>query len=116
MLGSDGERLLLDLGRGGASAVLVHSLLSLGSGLLCVALDSLHGIAGMLVSKPLDLLGLLVGNVVTLLQLSVNNLLVLDVDEGAEEGNECRDQSQAPKRNELDQEVGEEGREESLEK
>lgn len=109
-----GESLLLDLWGSGTPAVLVNGLLGLGRGLLGVSLDSLHGVSSMLVSKTLDLLGLLVGNVVALLQLSINDLLVLDVDEGTEEGNECRDQSQAPERDELDEEVGDEGSKEHL--
>ena len=114
VLGNSGESLLLDFWRSRASTVLVDGLLGLGGSLLCVALDSLHGFSSMLVGKALDLLSLLVGNVVALLQLSINDILVLDVDEGTEEGNDGRDQSQAPERNKLDKEVGEEGCEEGL--
>lgn len=118
MLGSGREVILLDLGLwgGGTSTVLVDGVLSLGGRLLGVTLDSLDGITSMLVGKLLDLLGLLVGDVVTLLKLSIDDLLVLDVDEGSEESNEGRDQSQSPKRNKLDEEVGDQGCEEGLEK
>lgn len=116
VLGNSGEGLLLDFGGSRASTVLVNSLLGLGGSLLCVALDSLHSVSSMLVGKTLDLLSLLIGNVVAFLQLSINDLLVLDVDEGTEEGNDGRDQSQAPKRNKLDEEVGEEGCKECLSK
>jgi len=68
----------------------------------------------MLVGKALDLLSLLVGNVVALLQLGVDDVLVLDVDQRAEEGDDGRDQGQAPERDKLDQEVGQEGCEEGL--
>lgn len=112
--GSRGESLLLDFRRCGTPAVLVDGLLGLGRGLLGVALHSLHGVSGMLVSKALDLLSLLVGNVVALLYLSIDDLLVLDVYEGTEEGDKCRDQGQAPEGDELDEEVGDEGSEESL--
>lgn len=116
MLGSDREiRLLdLDLRRSGASTVLVDGSLSLLGSLLSVALCGLESLSSMLVSKLLDLLSLLVGDVVTLLDLSVNDLLVLDVDERTEEGDHGGDQGQTPERNELDQEVREEGSEESL--
>ena len=109
MLGDIGQSLLLDLWRSGTPTVLVDSLLGLGGSLLCVALHSLHGVSSMLVGETLDLLSLLVGNGVALLQLSVDGVLVLDVDEGAEEGNVRRDQTQAPERNPLDQEVRDEG-------
>jgi hypothetical protein len=112
--GSSREVLLLDLWRSGASTVLVDGLLGLGGGLLGVVSGSVHGVSGMLVGKTLDLLGLLVRNVVALLKLSIDDVLVLDVDEGSEIGDEGRDQAQAPERDELDEEVGDEGREESL--
>ena len=108
------ECLLLDLWGSGTPAVLVDRLLGLGRGLLGVALYSLHGVSGVLVSKALDLLSLLVGNVETLLQLGVDDLLVLNVHKRTEEGDECRDQGQAPERDKLDEEVRDEGSEESL--
>ena len=43
---------------------------------------------------------------VSLFKLSVNDLLVLDVDKRTKVGNRRSDQSQTPKRNELDQEIG----------
>jgi hypothetical protein len=92
----------------------VDDLLGLGGGLLGVGSGHVHGVSGMLVGKTLDLLGLLVRNVVALLKLSIDDVLVLDVDEGSEIGDEGRDQAQAPERDELDEEVGDEGREESL--
>lgn len=104
----------LDLWRSGTSTVLVDSLLGLCGCLLCVALDSLDSVPGMLVSKFLDLLSLLVGNAVALLNLGIDGLLVLNVDEGTEEGEGSGDQGQAPERNELDEEVGDQGCEESL--
>lgn len=78
-------------------------------------MNGLDSVSSILVSKLLDLLSLLVGNVVALLDLSIDDLLVLDVDEGAKESDEGGDQRQSPKRNELDKEVGHEGCEESLE-
>ena len=116
MPGSSGEVLLLDLWGSGASTVLVDSLLGLGGGLLGVGAGNVHGVSGVLVGKTLDLLSLLVCNVVALLKLSIDDVLVLDVDEGTEVGDEGRDQSQAPERDELDKEVGDEGREERLQK
>jgi hypothetical protein len=114
VLGRRGEVLLLDLWRGRASTVLVDRILSLSSGLLGVALNSLGGISGMLVGKTLDLRRLLAGDLSALLELSVDDLLVRDVDEGREVGDEGGDQGQAPERNKLDEEVGDEGSEEGL--
>ena len=108
------EALLLDLGRGRASTVLVEGLLGLCSVLLGVALESLGGVASVLRSEIPQLVSLLVGQVVALLQLGINDLLVLDVDEGTEVSNDSGDQGQAPQRDKLDQEVGEEGGEEGL--
>jgi len=116
VLGGRREVSLLDLslGRSGACAILVHSLLCLGRGLLRVSLDRLDSVSGMLVGEFLDLLGLLVGHVVALLELGINHLLVLDVDERTEESNDGTDQGQAPKRDKFDEEVGNQGCEESL--
>lgn len=68
----------------------------------------------MLVRQFFDLLRLLVGNAITLLDLSINDLLVLDIDKRAEVGNKGRDQAQTPKRDELDEKVGDQRCEESL--
>jgi hypothetical protein len=114
MPGSGREILLLDFWGSGASAVLVDGLLGLGGRLLSVAAGNVHGVSGMLVGKTLDLLCLLVGNVVALLKLSIDGILVLDVDEGGEVGNAGSDQAQAPEGDELDEEVGDEGCEEGL--
>lgn len=93
---------------------MVDRLLGLRSVLLSVALYCLGGVSGVLVSKTLDLGRLLASNLTTLLKLSINGLLVLDVDEGTEEGDERGNQSQAPERDELDEEVRNQGCEESL--
>jgi hypothetical protein len=116
MARSGGEVLLLDLDlwRGGASAVLVDGLLCLGSVLLSVALYGLGSISSVLVGETLDLRSLLASDLAALLELGINNLLVLDVDEGSEVGDESRDQGQAPERDELDEEVGDQGSEEGL--
>lgn len=107
VLGSNGEVLLLDLdlGRDRASTVLVDGLLCLCGRLLGVALDSLDSVSGVLVSETLDLGSLLAGDLSTLLELSIDDLLVLDVDERSEVGNEGGDQGQAPERNDLDETV-----------
>lgn len=68
----------------------------------------------MLASKILDLGSLLVDQVVALLKLSINNLLVLDVNEWANVGNGRGNQGQAPERDELDEEVGDQGCKECL--
>lgn len=53
-------------------------------------------------------------HVVSLLELRIDNLLVLDVDQRSKVRNGRSNQSQAPKRDEFDQEVGNQGRKESL--
>jgi hypothetical protein len=108
------EALLLDFGGSGASAVVVDRVLCLGGVSLGVALDSLCGVSGVLGTEVLDLCRLLVGNVVALLKLGVNDLLVLDVDERTQVGNNGGDERQAPQRDELDEEVGDERSKESL--
>jgi hypothetical protein len=59
----------------------------------------------MLLGKTLDLGGLFASDLATLLELSIDDFLVLDVDKRGEVGDESGDQSQAPERNELDEEV-----------
>jgi hypothetical protein len=114
-VGGSGEVLLLDLwGTRTSTTVLVDGLLSLGSGLLSVALDGLGGVAGVLVSQTLDLSSLLAGDLTALLELAIDDLLVLDVDERGKVGDEGGDQGQAPERDELDEEVGDQGSEEGL--
>lgn len=68
----------------------------------------------MLVGKTLDLGCLLAGHLATLLELSIDDFLILDVDEGSEEGDEGSNQGQAPKWDELDEVVGDQGSEEGL--
>jgi hypothetical protein len=104
----------LDLGRSRASTVLVDRLLCLVGVLLGKTLNSLGSVSGVLVGKTLDLSSLLAGDLATLLELGINDLLVLDVDEGSEVGDEGGDQGQAPKRNELDEKVRDQGSKEGL--
>lgn len=68
----------------------------------------------MLSGHVLDLLALLADHVSSILELSIDNLLVLDVDKRAKVDGECGDQGEAPEWNKLDQEVGAESRNESL--
>jgi hypothetical protein len=115
VLGGGGEVLLLDLRRGRAATVLADRLLGLGGVLLGQALNSLGSVTSVLVGEALKLGSLLIGNVVTLLELSVNDLLVLEVDKRAKVGDDGRNQSQSPERNELDEEVRDQGSKEGLE-
>jgi hypothetical protein len=63
----------------------------------------------------LDLLGLLVDNVGSVGKMMVNEFLVGLVNQGTEEKNRCRDECQTPQWDDLDEVVGEESTEESLE-
>lgn len=107
--GSDRGISPLGLGGGGAAAVLVNGLGSLNGVLVGDVLDRMGSIGGVLASNLLELNSLLASNVVTLLELSIDNFLVLNVDEGAKVGDQGRNQSQAPERYELDEEVGGQG-------
>lgn len=68
----------------------------------------------MLGSNVFDLLALLADQVSSILELSIDNLLVLDVDERAKVDSNRGDQGEAPEWNELDQEIGDKGGDESL--
>jgi hypothetical protein len=116
MTGRSGEVLLLDLdlGRGGPATVLVDGLLCLGGVLLGVALNRLGSVSSVLFGESLDLRSLVASDLTTLLKLSIDSLFVLDVDEGSEVGDKSRNQGQAPERDELDEEVRDQGSEEGL--
>ncbi len=60
----------------------------------------------MVCSNLLDLLGLLVHNIGGVAYVVVNELLIADVDEGHKECHRCKDETEAPERNNLDQIVG----------
>lgn len=76
---------------------------------------SFHGLVGVLGGDFAELLGLLVGNLSGVVEVGVNELLVGDVDQGSEVDNAGRDEEQAPLGSDLDEEVADEGGEESLE-
>ena len=102
VVGGSGEVLLLDLSGRRASTVLVDGLLSLGGVLLGQALDSLGSIGGLLAGDIPELSSLLAGKAPALLELGINDLLVLEIDERAEEGNDSTDEGKTPHGNELD--------------
>lgn len=117
-LGCSREVRLLDFRRSRASAsgaaVLVDGFLCLVRVLSGVGLDGLGGLLGLLGRQIADLRGLLPSNVAGALKLSINGILVLDVHEGCKVGNAGGDKAQAPERDELDQEVRDQRREEDL--
>lgn len=100
-LGSGREVLLLDLSRRRASTVLVDSLLRLAGVLLGKSLNGLCRTGSLLASKVPDLGSLLAGERPALLKLGINDLLVLNVDERTEVGNDSSDESEAPHGNKL---------------
>jgi hypothetical protein len=118
MRGSSRELLPLgfvaDLGRSRTSTVRVNSLLSLVGIILGQALNRVCSVGSVLAGKILDLLSLSIDQVVALLKLSINDLLVLDVDEGSEVGDGGSNQGQAPERDKLDEEVRNQRRKECL--
>lgn len=76
---------------------------------------SFHGLVGVLGGDFAELLGLLVGDLSGVVEVGVDELLVGDVDQGSEVDNAGRDEEQAPLGSDLDEEVANEGGEESLE-
>jgi hypothetical protein len=85
---------------------------------LCVLSDvcasGLSGASSMVSREVLYLSSLLVHKLASVCEVSIDNLLVLDVDEGAEVDAGSEDQSKTPKWEPLDEVVGHEGSEECL--
>lgn len=80
-----------------------------------VLLGGFGSTSGVVASQLTNLLGLLVCDIGSLGDIVVDNLLVGLVDEWCNEGDDGGKESQTPEWNKLDQEVGDEGSEESLE-
>lgn len=101
---------------GGKSLVLRLSdhLLRLGAVLISVNPQLLLSPSAVLRSKILELRGLLVQHPVGLPELLIDELLVLDVDEGAQVDDDRGNQAEAPERKPLDEEVGDERGKEAL--
>ena len=119
LLGGDGEiggPILLVGGRGhaGIGRATADDLLGLGGVVTHVLLGELGSVGGVLLGDGPQLGGLGVDDVARLLQVAVDELLVGGVDERSEEDDGGGDQGEAPVRDNLDQEVGEEGTKESL--
>lgn len=91
-----------------------HEILSLGSIVSSKVLDALETLAGTFASNVFDLIGLGRDDVASMFQLSVDDIFVLDVDQRSQVDDACAQESESPDRNDLDQVVGEEGREERL--
>lgn len=100
-LGGRREVLLLNLSRGRAATVLVDGLLGLGGVLLCKTLDGLGSVGSLLASEVPELSSLLACKTPALLELSVNDLLVLDIDERADVGGDGSNKGKTPHGNEL---------------
>lgn len=108
------RELLLDIRGSRASTVLVDGLLCLVRILSSVVLEGLGSVTSVLGSKIADLRSLLSSQGAGPVELSIDDILVLDVDKRSEVGDGGSDQGKAPKRDEFDEEVGDEGRKESL--
>lgn len=76
---------------------------------------SFHGLVGVLGRNFTELLGLLVGDLSGVVEVSVNQLLVGDVDQRSKVDDAGGNEEQAPLGGDLDEEVADEGGEESLE-
>jgi hypothetical protein len=101
---------LVDGGLLGASNVLLSEADVLRGRLA----GSLHGLVGVLGGDLAELLGLLVGDLGGVVKVRVNELLVGNVDQRSEVDDAGRDENQAPLGSDLDEEVADEGSEESL--
>lgn len=99
----------LDLGgrAGDFALVLANQFLSLGRVLAGSALGNLGNVIGVVSSKIAELRGLGVDDLACVGELLVNDTLVLDVDQGREVDNRSGNESKAPGRDKLDQEVAE---------
>lgn len=102
------------LGGRGTAGVLVDGLLGLVGILAGVRLDGLGGLGRLLGSEVTDLVSLLGGHGIAALKLGVDDILVLDVDEGTHVGDGGSDEGEAPEGHKLDEPVGEDGSKESL--
>jgi hypothetical protein len=101
---------LVDDGLLGASDVLRSQVDVLGG---CGA-GSFHGLVGVLGGDFAELLGLLVGDLSGVVEVSVNELLVGDVDQRSEVDDAGGDKEQAPLGSDLDEEEANKSSEESL--
>ena len=93
----------------GLCLALTNHLLCLLGVFVGVALQRLSGAASMLSSHIADLRGLSRGEVLGVSKMCVDELLVLQVDEWAEEEERVEDESETPEWDELDQPVRDEG-------
>jgi len=92
---------------------LSNHVLSLLGVIACICLYGIGCALGVVSSELFDLCSLLRDHVAGIGELLVNDLLVLDVDEGSKVEGNGGDQGKAPEWDPLDQEVGDEGRDES---
>ena len=100
--------------RGGAAPSIANVLLSLSGVVSNVLFGGIGGARGVVAGELLDLLGLLVDNVGGVGNVVIDELLVSLVDERSKEEDGGEEESKAPKWDNLDQVVGEESTEESL--
>lgn len=115
VLGSDRE---VGLGLGGSRrgrAAAVEVVLGLGGVVTSILLERVGRAAGVLASEILDLVGLGADDAGGVVDVTVNKLLVVQVDEGTEVDDSGTDEGKAPERKPLDEPVGEEGGKEGLE-
>lgn len=116
-VGSRGDWVLLlgqSWGDRAASGLAANDLLCLVGVVIDKVLGGDSNAGGLLGCELLNLDGLLVDNTGCVSNLLVDDLLVLLVDEWSEEENGSSDQCKTPERNNLDQVVGDEGRDEGL--
>lgn len=123
-LGRSRERLLLDTSvaidsvSGNCGLSLLHTgdlltrLTDHGRGLIgvvaCGSLDGLESLSSVLGSEILDLRRLRADNVGSVFEVTIDELLVRDVDKRAEEDNGGGEKAEAPEWEDLNQEVSEE--------
>lgn len=92
-----------------------HNFLCFGSVVACVLFDTFQSLACSFAGDTFDLSGLLGDDIRGMFQLTINDVLVLDIDQGAEVEDACAEEGETPQWHNLNQVVGEESGEKCLE-
>lgn len=91
-----------------------HHLLRLGDVLAGSCGSALHGLVRVLSGDVAELLGLAVHDLAGVVKVRVDQILVLDVDEGCEVNGAGAEEQETPLGSDFDEEVPKEGEEEGL--
>jgi hypothetical protein len=98
----------------GCRAAVANVLVGLGAVVVGILLHQSGGTGSLLVGEFLSMVGLGVDKLLDLGNLLIDDFTVADVDQRSEVSDGCAEQGKAPDRDNLDEPVGKEGRNESL--